>query len=602
MRQVVNEVGRPKLGAGRVCLLGWRWCLGRWALLVLLSALAVSPVQAADDSCQFARDGECDTPGLCEAGTDSTDCGRTADTGSSLDDSPVDVDTRFDTASAGEWLVGGALVLAAVMVLLRGVAAPMSLWLAVSLLLLATGLVGLRLLPFELLNPLYAVAEPLGLSPQSLPLLAGLALLLLVLARLGSSQLPRSTLQTMARAALHPDIAASDLDEISAARRVCQTAAERLEDRLRALDGRFHLYAQYDAVSEPWLQVDRLSTDARGAFVASLRMDFKPQPFGVYPVVVDLAVDDRGRRRRVHSIVDLGPEQIDALVECLKGEGPRFRWRGQRLRVWPWELWCPRQKFTVLESPMMAAFRANMKLLGIGLVGVAVFALWSAFPVIVSIAGVAVFFAWRHWYVPAPHYRVVNGCPARPPRHLRGLDSWQAVVRDLGCQREDVVQRLETLLTQRLVSTDEPVQIRCEDIWYEGAGGKVERQQLTISLRRAIVFVRIYPYGSDLFVGWDAHVNQVTWKERPVQSGHRASDGLKVQLVTVTTQVQSINEYDITDANFLLEATHLHLTSLLKDLLREREIDQELDFSIVRESRQGLVTDPAPRRRMFSRA
>ncbi len=602
MRQVVNVVRWPDRGAGRVCRLGCRWYLGRWALLALLLALAVASVPAADDSCRFARDGDCDTPGLCEAGTDSTDCSRTADTGLNHDDSPVGLDTRSDTASASEWLVGGALVLAAVMVLLRGVAAPLSLWLAVSLLLMAMGLVGLRFLPFELLHPLYAVAEPLGLSPQTLPLLAGLALLLLVLARLSSTQSPRSTLQTLARAALHPDIAASDLEEISAARRLCQTAAERLEGKLRALDGRFHLYAQYDAVSEPWLQVDRLSTDARGAFVANLRIDFKPQPFGVYPVVVDLAVDDRGRRRRVHSIVDLGPEHIDALVECLKGEGPRFRWRGQRLRVWPWELWRPRQKSTVLESPMMAGLRANMQLLVFGLVGVAVFALWSASPGMVSIAGVVAFFAWRHWYVPAPRYRVVNGCPARPPRLLRGLDSWQAVVRDLGSQREDVVQRLETLLRQRLVGTDEPVQIRCEDIWYEGVGGKVERQQLTISLRRAIVFVRIYPYGSDLFVGWDAHVNQVTWREKPIQSGHRAADGLKVQLVAVTTQVQPINEYDITDANFLLEATHLHLTSLVKDLLREREIDQELDFSIVRESRQGLVTDPAPRRRMFSRA
>ena len=74
--------------------------------------------------------------------------------------------------------------------------------------------------------------------------------------------------------------------------------------------------------------------------------------------------------------------------------------------------------------------------------------------------------------------------------------------------------------------------------------------------------------------------------------------------MSVTTEVQPINEYDITDANFLLEATHLHLTSLLKDVLREREIDQELDFSIVRESRQRLVIDAehAPRRRMFRRA
>ena len=66
-------------------------------------------------------------------------------------------------------------------------------------------------------------------------------------------------------------------------------------------------------------------------------------------------------------------------------------------------------------------------------------------------------------------------------------------------------------------------------------------------------------------------------------------DGLKVELVGIETQYHQINEYDITDANFLLEATHTHLSSLVKDVLRERKIDQEVDFSIVRESRQKLI-------------
>lgn len=38
----------------------------------------------------------------------------------------------------------------------------------------------------------------------------------------------------------------------------------------------------------------------------------------------------------------------------------------------------------------------------------------------------------------------------------------------------------------------------------------------------------------------------------------------------IETQYHQINEYD-TDANFLLEATHAHLSSLVKDLLRERK-------------------------------
>lgn len=573
-------------------------------LCVDLALLCMQPAWAADDSCLFANDGECDTPGACDEGTDATDCAlAAADTGVT-EDSPVGLDTLLEQATTGEWLVGGGLLLAAVLVLRHRVGAPRSGLLSLGLLLMALGLVGVRWLPYEALELLFRLADPLGLSLQTLPLLAGLVLLLYVLAHQASAQPQGTALQTMARAALNPDIATSDREEISAARRLCQTTAQRLEEKLRALDGRFHLYAQYDDVSQPWLQVDHLSADQRGAFIASLHMDFKPQPFGMHPVLVDLAVDDRGRRRRITSIIELGTTQVDALVHCLTGDGPRFRWHGRRLREWPWQLWRPRQRPTVLEGPFMAGLRANVKLTGIILAAVAVFGAWSQWPLVMTPVLVLAVLAWRHWYVPAPRYRVVNGCPSRPPRSLRGLDSWQAVVRDLGGQREDVVQRLEARLSQRLVGTDEPVQIRREDIWYEGAGGKVERQQLTVSLRRAIVFVRIYQYGSDLFVGWDAHVNQLAWKEKRVQTGHRATDGLKVDLVSVTTEAQPINEYDITDSNFLLEATHMHLTSLLKDVLREREIDQELDFSIVRESRQGLVTaaEHVPRRRMFSRA
>lgn len=566
-------------------------------------ALFSSAARAADDSCAYARDGECDAPVVCPPGTDSTDCGSAAAASSVAEGAEAGLGNLWEQASTGDGLIAVVLLLAAAWVLMRRVAAPRSGLLTTALLLLALGLGGLRWLPEALLDPLFTLSNALELGPSSLLLLAGVGLVLYVLARQASGPSAGSAMQTVARAALNPDIKTTDHDEISAARRQCQAVAHELEAKLRPLEGRFHLYAQYDAVSQPWLQVDRLSTDEHGAFIASLRMEFKPQPFGMYPVLVDFEVDDRGRRRRVSSVVELGSAQLDALVTCLKGEGPRYRWQGQRLREWPWQLWRPRQLPTVLESPFLAGMRANIKIILLLLAGLGLFFAWSAAPGPMTVLLLGAALAWRHWYVPAPRYRLANGCPARPPRSLRGLDSWQAVVRDLGSQRDDVVQRLESSLAQRLVGTDEPVTIRREDIWYEGADGKVERQQLTISLRRAIVFVRIYPYGSDLFVGWDAHVNQLAWKEQAVHSGHRASDGVKVQLVAVTTQVQPINEYDITDANFLLEATHLHLTSLLKDVLRERAIDQELDFSIVRESRQGLVAaEQAPRRRMFSRA
>ncbi|MBP7790605.1 MAG: hypothetical protein KA024_02135 [Zoogloea sp.] len=97
-------------------------------------------------------------------------------------------------------------------------------------------------------------------------------------------------------------------------------------------------------------------------------------------------------------------------------------------------------------------------------------------------------------------------------------------------------------------------------------------------------------------------MNLNSWSDKPIETGHRATDGLKVQLVGISTEYRPVNEYDLTDANFLLEAVHSHLSSLLKAVLREREIDQEIDFAIVRESRQALLSEPEKgRRRFFSR-
>ncbi|MDM7861128.1 tetratricopeptide repeat protein [Alteromonas sp. ASW11-36] len=45
--------------------------------LTLVACLLLSSQSLADDSCQFALDGECDEPHACATGTDSTDCGVT---------------------------------------------------------------------------------------------------------------------------------------------------------------------------------------------------------------------------------------------------------------------------------------------------------------------------------------------------------------------------------------------------------------------------------------------------------------------------------------------------------------------------------------------
>jgi hypothetical protein len=112
---------------------------------------------------------------------------------------------------------------------------------------------------------------------------------------------------------------------------------------------------------------------------------------------------------------------------------------------------------------------------------------------------------------------------------------------------------------------------------------------MVLTLGRGIVFCQIYEYGKDLYVGWNAHLNLGQWVEAAVGQGIDKSTGELTQFKTVTNAVQRPNEYDVTDLSCLIEWTHAQLTKLLKQMMAERQIDQEIDFKILRGERQQLT-------------
>ena len=54
--------------------------------------------------------------------------------------------------------------------------------------------------------------------------------------------------------------------------------------------------------------------------------------------------------------------------------------------------------------------------------------------------------------------------------------------------------------------------------------------------------------------------------------------------------MQATTEYDLVDLNCLLEWTHAQVTKVLKQYLDERQIDQEIDFQIIRGDRQNATS------------
>ncbi len=195
-----------------------------------------------------------------------------------------------------------------------------------------------------------------------------------------------------------------------------------------------------------------------------------------------------------------------------------------------------------------------------------------------------------------------GGKPLAEPRMLSYLDAWQTVIFEAGADaariRNRVMSHFANAQGQRFACA-------IEQIWHWGLDGKTEREQIVLRHGRSLVFCQIYGYGSDLYVGWDAHLNVGTWREKRIATGIDRDTGERVELMGVEPASQFTGEYDLVDLNCLLEWTHAQLTKVLKQYVKEREIDQEIDFTIIRGDRKGATSADRDQkekgRRLFKR-
>jgi hypothetical protein len=180
-----------------------------------------------------------------------------------------------------------------------------------------------------------------------------------------------------------------------------------------------------------------------------------------------------------------------------------------------------------------------------------------------------------------------EGRPAQEPRILHMSDYWNLVVDELGPQAD-------TLRSRFLASVDPPphpdLQVKQEKLVVTGPDGKEEREQFVLCLRRAMVFVYVYPYASHLYVGWDAHLNLGEWDEYEVARGSRGL-GTVVSIRSMYPTAKRVSEYDVHDLNCVIQWAHSRLTKTVKQLAAEHRIDQELDFKIQRADRNRMLED-----------
>ena len=188
--------------------------------------------------------------------------------------------------------------------------------------------------------------------------------------------------------------------------------------------------------------------------------------------------------------------------------------------------------------------------------------------------------------------------PTISPRYLIRLDSWHAVIPELGPLVNEARQRLTRKLEAFGASG---ITTETERYGFRSPNGYDERDRLVITKGQGVAHLHVYRFGTDVFVGWDSYINWAQWAEtRPVSA--RLSAGRVTEYRGLEPGLYVPNEYDLIDLNSLIEIVHRCVTDVLKAMMEEYKIDQEVDFNIIRGDRDNALDRDRYDRRQKQRA
>jgi len=183
------------------------------------------------------------------------------------------------------------------------------------------------------------------------------------------------------------------------------------------------------------------------------------------------------------------------------------------------------------------------------------------------------------------HAISVTSQPMMPPRNLHLVDSWHAVVAGLGDDHQRFIQRLVNRISQ---TSEFGVTCQPEVYGYRTPNGYEERERLVVIKGQGHVHVHMHPSGADMFVGWQAFLNWAQWTEtKPISV--KTTSGQQTEFRELGTGLYVPNQLDLMDLNSLTELVHRRIERELKAILKEKAIDQQIDFKIIRGDRDRAL-------------
>jgi hypothetical protein len=332
-----------------------------------------------------------------------------------------------------------------------------------------------------------------------------------------------------------------------------------------------------------WVQVRALISEGELQRRITLQVTLVGHEFHRYPIEYWIKFQDNDKIKWITGFYSIAEDELRKILNSLiKGVSlssiksqinlPRFRTRS-------FQFWRPKNKIESISKFNWAIIFFVIGFIALSFGNVGGVMIGSILILVGVIIQLIDFFEER--------YIITSGKPFSEPRNLKLIDSWQAVIFDLGSQSQKIRDELITKLKSSLMKG---ANLQEERIWHWGLDGKIEKKQIVITNNRGLAYLHIYPYGKDLYVGWDAHMNYGQWVEGEVASGRDKKTGQLVMLESISPGWQGVNEYDVQDAISLGEWCHAKLVKTVKVIMKEHKIDQEIDFTIIRENRSGLIS------------
>lgn len=318
----------------------------------------------------------------------------------------------------------------------------------------------------------------------------------------------------------------------------------------------------------------------------------EPKPWHRYEIEYTVEIENRGRKKVLGKFGEMPEREIHALVEHLVRGGPKPSF-GARIRQKSDSFW---RLFTSVKNEPLGTRTDYLAVAGgvlitfglLGIFGGATAAEHDGGGAVVVLAGLAVVtgIGITKYVGGRPTAVRSTGRPEQQPRSLRVYDSWSAVVFGAATSANLLRQRFLAALHHAPI---DGFKAAPERIGYRVLDEPVLREQIVLTARRGILYCQIYEFGTDLYVGWQAFLNQGRWSEIvPGTRGIDRATGARVEVRSVTAWTEGLCEYDYADTNCLTEWTHAQLATLVRQLMKDLQVDQEIDFKIVRGDRPSV--------------